>query len=60
MRQFHLIIAIFFALVAFAIFTTSEGEKRTPALLSLLISNVSMAYLGIEGAIERSSRGPML
>ena len=56
MRQLHIVVAIVFAGIGIAIFADSEGEKRTPALISLLISNVSVASLGVGSALERHGR----
>ena len=56
MRQLHTVVAIVFAGIGIAIFADSEGEKRAPALISLLISNVSVASLSIGSALERRGR----
>ncbi len=56
MRRFHGIIAAAFVIVALVIFTLSEGEKRTPTLISLLISNVSLLAISIENALRRRDK----
>ncbi len=58
MKQLHTIIAILFAIIAALIYWSTEGEKWTPALVALLIANVSLAAIAIENAIDGSGRGP--
>ena len=54
-RSVHAIIAMIFIVIGLGIFTNSEnGLRLMPALVSLLIANVSLAAISLENALDRS------
>jgi hypothetical protein len=53
MKILHAIVAIAFVFIGAALYTADDPRKRTPAFLALLIANVSLAAISIEGAIDR-------
>ena len=55
MKVLHAIIAMVFIVIGLAIYTSSEkGPRLVPALVSLLIANVSLAAISLEGALDRA------
>ena len=55
MKVLHAIIAMVFIVIGLAIYTSSQsGPRLMPALLSLLIANVSLAAMSLENALDRS------
>ena len=52
MKILHAIIALFFIFVGLALYTTKSAT--TQALIALLISNVSLAAISIEIALDKS------
>ena len=55
MKILHAIIAMVFIVIGLGIYTNTEkGPKLMPALVSLLIANVSLAAISLENALDRS------
>ena len=52
MKILHAIIALFFIVVGLSLITTAS-DKAVAALVSLLISNVSLAAISIENALDK-------
>lgn len=55
MKVLHAIIALVFVVIGMSLYTRADGNLRpTPALLALLIANVSLAAISLENALDRS------
>ncbi len=55
MKILHAIIAMVFIVIGMSLYTRADGNPRqTPALLALLIANVSLAAISLENALDRS------
>ena len=53
MKVLHAIIALFFIFVGVSLYTTTS-DKTVAAFLALLISNVSLAAISIENALDKA------
>ena len=53
MKVLHAIIALFFIFVGLALYTTTS-DATVAAFLALLISNVSLAAISIENALDKA------
>jgi len=56
MKVLHTIIALVFIFIGLSIYT--KTSKTTPALLALLIGNVSLAAISLERALDKSPIEP--
>jgi len=56
MKVLHAIIALVFIFIGLSIYT--KTSEATPALIALLIGNVSLAAISIERALDKSPIEP--
>ena len=53
MKVLHALIAIFFIFVGLSLYTT-QSDQTVAAFVALLISNVSLAAISIENALDKA------